>query len=69
MGENYITVVNPHFQDSTPLRNLRKVDKSSVLDCAVGDMVDNNNTSIPLKDLMDNACNGTTRFYITWPEY
>lgn len=51
------------------LRNLRKVDKSSVLDCAVGDMVDNNNTSIPLKDLMDNACNGTTRFYITWPEY
>lgn len=22
MGENYITVVNPHFQDSTPKSNL-----------------------------------------------
>jgi hypothetical protein len=25
MGENYITVVNPHFQDSTPERKTFKV--------------------------------------------
>lgn len=24
MGENYITVVNPHFQDSTPSKRKRR---------------------------------------------